>query len=152
MSSSFQLLFTISFLISLEHREREILHVPTVTLTLSIYQLTFPPIEMDNLFPVPNSTPAPPRESWIPFPLTLLKDFYPPITARAHIIRKIQRRAKRAKQRKEKEQNEVEERTSRWLGEKGKNSLEICLGSRWFVYFCYHLICNFFSEANIYVV
>lgn len=47
-----------------------------------------------------------------------------------------------AKQRKEKEQSETEERSSRWW-EKEENSLEIHLGSSWFVYFCYHLICNF---------
>lgn len=121
LSSDFQYLlffFTISFLIFLEHLEREILHVPTANLSMSIHHLMFPPTEMDNLFPVPNSKPAPPLESWIPFPLTLLKNFYLPMTARTHIISKIQRRARKAKQRKKKEQNEVEERTSRWLGEK----------------------------------
>jgi hypothetical protein len=54
-----------------------------------------------------------------------------------------------AKQRKEKEQNEAEERSSRWLRERGKNSLEIHLGSSWFVYF-YHLICNFcFRNSHV---
>ena len=132
----------------IENPEREISHLPTSNLTLSTHTFLFLIAKVFNLSPMhcsPRLEASPStRELHLRrgFPLTFLKNFVLQITARTHSISKTQRSSWPSKERKRSRMRLKKEALGDW-GKGEKHSLEICLGSSWFVYLCYHLLCNF---------